>query len=81
MPVGIGLLLGMALLVALGWHQRWWANLGLNLLVLLIMLWYAGRSKTPVTGRQSDLPPVPGSAGVSPALCEPTEVRICVTKT
>jgi len=58
-PVGIGLLIGVALLVALGWHRHWWANLGLNLLVLLIMLWYAGRSKTPVTGRQSDLPPVP----------------------
>lgn len=58
-PVGIGLLAAIAILVALGLHREWWATLGVNVLALLIMLWYAGRSKAPVTGRQSDLPPVP----------------------
>jgi NADH-quinone oxidoreductase subunit H len=58
-PVGIGLLAAIAILVALGLHREWWATLGVNGLALLVMLWYAGRSKAPVTGRQGDLPPVP----------------------
>lgn len=58
-PVGIGLLAAIAILVALGLHREWWATLGVNVLALLIMLWYAGRSKAPITGRQGDLPPVP----------------------
>ncbi len=57
-PAGIGLVTGTALLAAAGLHRAWWANLGLNVLVLAVLLALAARSRRPVTGRQEDLPPV-----------------------
>ncbi len=60
-PVGLILLVGTGILAAFvtldpraGWG--WLASLAFNVVTLIIMLWYAARSKTPVTGRQTDLP-------------------------
>jgi NADH-quinone oxidoreductase subunit H len=57
-PVGVAVVVGMALLTALGWQRTWWATLAVNLLALVGMLWTAARSRRPITGRQEDLPPV-----------------------
>lgn len=57
-PIGIALVAGTAVLVALDLHRNVAVSLGLNALVLLIVLWRAARARTPVTGRQSDLPPI-----------------------
>ncbi|MEW6249789.1 MAG: NADH-quinone oxidoreductase subunit NuoH [Planctomycetota bacterium] len=57
-PVGVGLVAGVALLTALGLQRTWWAALGLNVLVAVIVLAYAARSRRPITGRQSDLPDI-----------------------
>lgn len=56
-PAGIALLAATAVLAAFGLHQSFFASLGVNLLVLIILLWAAARSKQP-TGRQGDLPEV-----------------------
>jgi NADH-quinone oxidoreductase subunit H len=56
-PVGVAIVVGMAVLTALGWQRTWWATWTVNLLALIAMLWTAARSRRPVTGRQEDLPP------------------------
>jgi NADH-quinone oxidoreductase subunit H len=57
-PVGVALLAAVAVLTSLGLHRKWWADLGVNIVVLIVVLWFAARSSAPVTGRQGDLPEV-----------------------
>jgi hypothetical protein len=57
-PVGVVLLVGVAILTAFGLQRNIGFNLALNILLLLILLGQAARSKQPVTGRQEDLPEV-----------------------
>ncbi len=57
-PLGIALLAGTAILVALGWQHNLWASLGMNLVLLVLTLIYTARSTVPVTGRQTDLPEI-----------------------
>ncbi|MCK4340883.1 MAG: NADH-quinone oxidoreductase subunit NuoH [Phycisphaerae bacterium] len=60
-PVGIVLLIATGVLSAVmdlqdGWN--WLASLAVNVVVLIIMLAYAARSKTSITGRQGNMPDV-----------------------
>ncbi len=60
-PIGVGLLAATGVLTALmNVRERWnWlASLGVNVLVLILMLWSAARTRRPVTGRQEDLPEI-----------------------
>jgi NADH-quinone oxidoreductase subunit H len=57
-PLGLLLMAAVAVLTLFGGQRVWWAGLGVNVLVLLGVLWWAARSKQPMTGRQEDLPPV-----------------------
>ncbi|MGD8453276.1 MAG: NADH-quinone oxidoreductase subunit NuoH [Phycisphaerae bacterium] len=57
-PMGMALLVGTAVLVALDLHRVWWASLLMNAVVLLMTLVWVGRSRSPVTGRQQNLPDV-----------------------
>lgn len=57
-PIGVGLVLGTGVLVALDLHRNLIASLVMNAVVLAVTLWVAGRSKAPITGRQTDLPDV-----------------------
>ncbi len=59
-PIGVGLMLVTSLLVVLGWHDSLPASLAGNLLVLVVALWHAARSRKPITGRQANLGPAPG---------------------
>ena len=57
-PIGLLLLLATSLLVAFDLHRNVFASLGANLVVLLIALTWSARTKSPVTGRQDNLPSV-----------------------
>jgi len=57
-PMGMGLVLATAILVVLGWNQNLLACSAANALVLLVSLLWAGHARTPVTGRQENLPPI-----------------------
>jgi len=57
-PMGMGLLAGAGVLVALGWERNVLACLALNAIVLGLSLYVAVRSPRPITGRQEDLPEV-----------------------
>jgi len=57
-PLGMLLVLATGLLTALNLHRNLAACLGANLLVLLVALAWAGRSRAPVTGRQANLPDI-----------------------
>ncbi len=57
-PVGILLLIAIAVLAAFGLHRNWLASLAVNAGLLIVMLVLAARSREPVTGRQQDLPEV-----------------------
>jgi hypothetical protein len=52
------MVIGVAILTALGWQRNILAALSLNVIALVIVLAVASRSRRPVTGRQSDLPPI-----------------------
>jgi len=54
-PIGIVLVVAMAVLATFNLHRNWLATLSVNVILLLVVLWVASRSKQPVTGRQSDL--------------------------
>lgn len=62
-PTGMAAVVMMGLLVALGWHA--WSGttqlvtaIGGNILLVVMALIIAARSRTPITGRQDYLPPV-----------------------
>lgn len=57
-PVGIALVAAIAVLVACDLHHNWLTGLGVNILILIVVLWRAARTRQPVTGRQDDLPDV-----------------------
>ncbi|MFO0838428.1 MAG: NADH-quinone oxidoreductase subunit NuoH [Phycisphaerae bacterium] len=57
-PVAVGLIVGQAFLVTYGWQRSFLANMGLNAILILLALLLATRSKSPVTGRQENLPEV-----------------------
>jgi len=57
-PAGIGLLTVTALLAYAGWHRNAAVTLVANVLILLVCLRAAARSRRPVTARQEDLPPI-----------------------
>ena len=57
-PIGVALLAATAVLTYLGWQHNVWASLAANLLLLVVLLRSAARSKRPVTARQDDLPEV-----------------------
>jgi NADH-quinone oxidoreductase subunit H len=57
-PMGVGLVLATAVLVAAGWQQNVFACLAANVLVLSLSLLWALRSHSPVTGRQENLPEI-----------------------
>jgi uncharacterized membrane protein YgaE (UPF0421/DUF939 family) len=57
-PVGIALVAAIAVLVALNLHHNWLMGLGVNVLILIVVLWRVARTRQPVTGRQDDLPDV-----------------------
>lgn len=57
-PAGLALVMLTALLAAVGWQRSLPAGLLANLLLLAGALAIAARSRTPVSGRQPDLPPV-----------------------
>ncbi len=57
-PAGILMVILSATLVVFDLHttRTWWAPLGVNLAVIVLALVLAGRSKTPITGRQENMP-------------------------
>ncbi|MBU0639048.1 MAG: NADH-quinone oxidoreductase subunit NuoH [Planctomycetes bacterium] len=57
-PMGMALVAGTSVLVALGWHRNVVASLGLNVLLLAIVLVIVSRLPYVVTGRQANLPDV-----------------------
>jgi NADH-quinone oxidoreductase subunit H len=57
-PIGVALFILTAFLTYLGWQHNLWASLAANLLLLLVLLRSASRSRRPVTARQEDLPEV-----------------------
>lgn len=68
-PLGMAAVVVVALAVALGWRiapdqpaaKNWLCAgvmLALNVAMLAVAMWISGRSKTPVTGRQENLPSV-----------------------
>ncbi len=58
-PVGIGMVAITGVLAAfIDLREKWYVALAVNVAMLAIMLWYAARSKQPITGRQGNLPHV-----------------------
>lgn len=55
-PAGVALVLGTALLVVWNLHDNLFASLAMNIVVLVLALIWAGLSRTPITGRQENLP-------------------------
>ena len=57
-PMGMGMVVATAVLVVFDLHRVWYWSLGANAIVLALSLLWAANSKTPVTGRQENLPDV-----------------------
>jgi len=57
-PIGVGLLFATGILVVFDLHQKWYWSLAANVVVLVLSLLWSALSKTPVTGRQENMPDV-----------------------
>ena len=57
-PIGLALVVLTALLAAVGWQRSFFACLLINAGLLGVIIALAGRSKTPITGRQANMPDV-----------------------
>ena len=57
-PIGLALVVLTSLLAAVGWQRNFFACLLLNAGLLGVIIALAGRSKTPITGRQANMPAV-----------------------
>ncbi len=69
-PVGMGLLLATGVLAALGWQEKFIPSVIADGIVLALTLAVAARARTPVSGRQDNLPPIevlPGHVSRPPA--------------
>jgi len=61
-PASLGVLVVAILALYFGWQRSVWFTLPGNLVVVAIALGVMSRKKTPVSGREANLPPVPGPA-------------------
>ena len=57
-PIGLALVVLTSLLAAVGWQRSFFACLLINAGLLGVIIALAGRSKTPITGRQANMPDV-----------------------
>lgn len=57
-PMGMGLVVATGVLAAFGWQDKFLPSIIADAVVLGITLWFAARSKAPVTGRQDNLPDI-----------------------
>ena len=57
-PIGLAMVMLTSLLAAVGWQRSFPACLLVNAAVLAVVIWIAARSKAPITGRQTNMPPV-----------------------
>ncbi len=61
-PIGLGLTALTGLLVYIGRPISIWATIG-NLVVLVVVLWFASRSRVQITGRQTNMPAIEAVKG------------------
>lgn len=57
-PIGMALLFATGLLAVPGWQDKFLPSIIVDAIVLAVALWVASRARTPVSGRQDNLPPV-----------------------
>ena len=57
-PIGMALVIATGVLVAFGWQRNLFVSIGVNVVLLVVGLWLASRSRQPITGRQISLPDI-----------------------
>ncbi len=57
-PIGMALVIVTGVLVAFGWQRNFFVSIGMNIVLLVVGLWIASRSRQPITGRQISLPDI-----------------------